>query len=72
MSVCKMFWGQTRRGPGQLLLKGTTALSVLMLNGYYSIHLNPRIRRLIEGAGAMIIYSVPYSPELIPIEYIAI
>jgi len=34
-----------------------------------SIHLDPRVRILIEGAGAIIIYSAPYSPELIPIEY---
>lgn len=34
-----------------------------------SIHLDPRVRTLIEGAGAIIIYSAPYSPEIIPIEY---
>ena len=34
-----------------------------------SIHLDPRVKQLIEGAGAVIIYSAPYSPELIPIEY---
>ena len=34
-----------------------------------SIHLDLRVRALIEGAGAIIVYSAPYSPELIPIEY---
>ena len=34
-----------------------------------SIHMDPRVKELIEGAGAVIIYSAPYSPELIPIEY---
>jgi len=35
----------------------------------WSIHLGPRVRLLIQGAGAILIYSAPYSPELIPIEY---
>jgi transposase len=34
-----------------------------------SIHLDPRVKALIEGRGAILIYSAPYSPELIPIEY---
>lgn len=34
-----------------------------------SIHLDPRVQALIEEAGAIIIYSAPYSPELIPIEF---
>jgi transposase len=34
-----------------------------------SIHLDPRVRELIEGAGAILIFSSPYSPEIIPIEY---
>lgn len=34
-----------------------------------SIHMNPVVRELIEGAGARIIYSAPYCPDLIPIEY---
>ena len=33
-----------------------------------SIHLDRRVRELIEGAGAIILYSAAYSPELIPIE----
>ena len=67
MSICKMFGGKTRRGPGQLLQQGTT---LRCYNGYCSIHLDPRVRRLIEGAGAVIVYSAAYSPELIPIDYI--
>ncbi len=34
-----------------------------------SIHLDPRVRELIEDAGAILIFSSPYSPEIIPIEY---
>jgi hypothetical protein len=34
-----------------------------------SIHLDPRVKKLIEGVGAILIYSAPYTPELIPIEY---
>ena len=34
-----------------------------------SIHMHPRVRELIEAAGAILIYSAPYSPELIPIEF---
>jgi transposase len=34
-----------------------------------SIHIDPRIVKLIEDAGAIIIYSAPYCPEIIPIEY---
>ena len=34
-----------------------------------SIHMDSRVRELIEGAGAIIVYSAPYAPELIPIEY---
>jgi hypothetical protein len=33
-----------------------------------SIHTDPEVRRLIEACGARIVYSAPYSPELIPIE----
>jgi transposase len=32
-------------------------------------HLDGRVRELIEAAGARLVYSAPYSPELIPIEY---
>lgn len=34
-----------------------------------SIHLDERVTELIESTGAIIIYSSPYSPELIPIEF---
>ena len=34
-----------------------------------SIHLDPRVKALIEACGAIIVYSAPYSPDLIPIEY---
>jgi len=34
-----------------------------------SIHLDPRVRQLIEATGAIIVFSAPYCPELIPIEY---
>ena len=34
-----------------------------------SIHIDKRVRELIENAGAILIYSAPYCPELIPIEY---
>jgi len=34
-----------------------------------SIHLDSRVRQLIEATGAILLYSAPYSPELIPIEY---
>jgi hypothetical protein len=33
-----------------------------------SIHTDPEVTRLIEACGARIVYSAPYSPELIPIE----
>ena len=33
-----------------------------------SIHLDPRVAKLVEGAGAMIVYSAPYCPHLTPIE----
>ena len=33
-----------------------------------SIHSSDKIRDLIEGAGAMLVYTAPYSPELNPIE----
>ena len=33
-----------------------------------SIHLDPRVRQLIESRGARVVYSAPYSPDLIPIE----
>jgi hypothetical protein len=51
-----MFGGKTLRGPGQLLQQGT---ALRCYNGYCSIHLDPRARRLIEGAGAVIVYSAP-------------
>ena len=35
-----------------------------------SIHLDPELERLINEAGAILIYSAPYACELIPIEYI--
>ena len=34
-----------------------------------SIHNSTRVRDIIEGAGALLIYTAPYSPELNPIEY---
>lgn len=34
-----------------------------------SIHLDERVKQLIEDAGAIILYSAPYCPEVIPIEY---
>lgn len=34
-----------------------------------SIHLDPRVKTLIEARGAILIYSAPYCPEVIPIEY---
>jgi transposase len=42
--------------------------SVVIMDNY-SIHLDPRVRELIEAAGAVLLYSAPYCPELIPIEY---
>lgn len=33
------------------------------------IHISPRIRKLIEDAGALLINTAPYSPDLNPIEY---
>ena len=33
------------------------------------IHCSDRVRNLIEGAGALIIFTAPYSPHLNPIEY---
>ena len=33
-----------------------------------SIHIDPRVDKAIRDAGAIIVYSAPYSPELIPIE----
>jgi isfu1 transposase len=33
-----------------------------------SIHCDSRVRELIEGAGARLIYTAPYSPEIVPIE----
>ena len=35
-----------------------------------SIHLDVRVRELIEGAGAILVYSAPYCPAYIPIEYL--
>ena len=34
-----------------------------------SIHNSTRIRQLIEGAGALLVYTAPYSPEFNPIEF---
>ena len=34
-----------------------------------SIHDSTRVREIIEGAGALLVYTAPYSPELNPIEY---
>jgi hypothetical protein len=34
-----------------------------------SIHLDERVRERIEAAAAIIVFSAPYAPELIPIEY---
>ena len=34
-----------------------------------SIHNSTRVREIIENAGAQLIYTAPYSPELNPIEY---
>ena len=34
-----------------------------------AIHLDLRVKELIEGAGAILVYSAPYCPEVIPIEY---
>ena len=34
-----------------------------------SIHNSGKIRRMIEGAGALLVYTAPYSPEYNPIEY---
>ena len=34
-----------------------------------SIHISDRIRDLIEGAGALLVLTAPYSPEYNPIEY---
>jgi hypothetical protein len=34
-----------------------------------SIHIDARVKELIEGAGAVLLYSAPYCPEVIPIEY---
>ena len=34
-----------------------------------SIHIDHRILQMVQDAGAIIIFSAPYSPELIPIEY---
>jgi hypothetical protein len=33
-----------------------------------SIHMDARIKEMINGAGAILLYSPPYSPDLIPIE----
>ena len=42
--------------------------SVLVLDNC-SIHLDPRVLEMVEKAGAKIIFSSPYSPELNPIEF---
>jgi hypothetical protein len=34
-----------------------------------SFHVDPRVNELIESAGALLLYSALYCPELIPIEY---
>lgn len=35
-----------------------------------SIHISSRVKQLIEAAGAVIVYSAPYCPEVMPIENI--
>jgi transposase len=42
--------------------------SVVILDNC-SVHMDPRVAQMIEDAGAIIIYSAPYCPELIPIEF---
>ena len=34
-----------------------------------SVHTDPRVRQMIEAAGAILTHSAPYSPEVIPTEY---
>ena len=34
-----------------------------------STHMCEQVRRLIEGQGAYLLYTAPYSPNLVPIEY---
>jgi hypothetical protein len=51
--------------PGNYLL-GEQHSVVVMDN--CSIHTDPEVKSLIEVCGARIVYSAPYSPELIPIE----
>ena len=34
-----------------------------------SIHNNPEVRRLINKAGAMLLFTARYSPDINPIEY---
>ena len=34
-----------------------------------SIHNSVRVKEIIEGAGALLVYTAPYSPEINPIEY---
>ena len=41
--------------------------SVVVLDNA-SLHCDPRVRTLIEGVGAILIYTSPYSPDLNPIE----
>ena len=41
--------------------------SILVMDNC-SVHMDPEIARLVREAGAKIIYSAPYSPDLIPIE----
>ena len=46
--------------------RNLTVSLVIMDNS--SIHLDPRVAKLVEGAGAIIVYSAPYCPHLTPIE----
>ena len=44
------------------------AHSVVVLDNC-SIHMDPRVKALAETRGAIIVYSAPYCPQVIPIEY---
>ena len=59
-TLCVLFSATTR--------EEKEAHSVVIMDNC-SIHYDPEIKRLIESKGAILIYSAPYCPELIPIEY---
>jgi hypothetical protein len=63
-----VLWVQQRLVPvlGSAL-HGDPRSVVVMDNA--SIHKDPRVRKLIEDAGAQLIYTAPYSPDLMPIEF---